>query len=69
MENLTIDKINSMIHAIDHAITDLCVQIEISNQHMGSTYQYTWRQKELRDIKQILKELITKCTQVHNLEM
>ena len=69
MENLSIEKINTMINAIDHSITDLCVQIEMANQHMGATYQYVWRQDALRNAKAILEELKTKCTQVHDLEM
>lgn len=62
MEELTVEKINSMINAINLAITDLSVQIEMANQHLGSTYQYTWRQEALRNAKIVLEEFKHKCT-------
>lgn len=69
MKELSAERIESMINAINLSITDLCVQIEMANQHLGATYQYTWRVDALRDARALLEELKQKCTQVHDLEM
>lgn len=62
-------QLQNMIEAINLSITDLCVQIEMANQHLGSTYQYTWRVEALRKTKNILEQLLSECTQVHDLEL
>lgn len=71
MTTQTYDKaqLQAMIEAINLSITDLCVQIEMANQHLGSTYQYTWRVEALRKTKNILEQLLSECTQVHDLEL
>lgn len=62
-------QLQDMIEAINLSITDLCVQIEVANQHLGATYQYTWRVEALRKTKAILEQLLLECTQVHDLEL
>jgi hypothetical protein len=58
MTTQTYDKaqLQGMIEAINLSITDLCVQIEMANQH-------------LRKTKNILEQLLSECTQVHDLEL
>lgn len=56
---VAMENIDSIINALQLSIADLNYQVEMANQHYGSTYQFTWRIKELRaaiGIMQTLKE-------------
>lgn len=61
---VAIAEIENVIKALQLSIADLNYQVEIANQHYGSTYQFTWRIKELRTAIAIMKSLQEQFNQI-----